>query len=126
MLLAAGDEKSFFHLPGDGDFRWQAISRADNETQWPFTVNDGWLSCVYLLGERTAYFIEKTGEKDEPRAVVISADAFDLSLGNLGKTAIFDRTIGLEELIRRISPFVQTAQRLCDQPRGAEIGPGEL
>lgn len=128
LLIAGSDEKSFFHLPGDGDFRWQAIERAENERDWPFTVDKGWLSCVYVLGERTAYFIEDFDADDgtDPRAVVISTDAFDLSLGNLGRTEIFDRTVGLETLIRRIAPLVQAGKRLCDQPRGTQIGPGEL
>lgn len=128
LFLAGSDEKSFFHLPGDGDFRWQAVERAGNERDWPFTVNKGWLACVYVVGERTAYFVEDLGEDDEsyPRAVVISTDAFDLSLGNLGKAEIFDRSVGLEELIRRVAPLVQAGRRLCDQPRGTTIGPGEL
>lgn len=128
LALAGSNEKSFFHLPGEGDFRWQAVERADNERDWPFTVHKGWLSCVYALGQRTAYSIERRDEDDEaePRAVVISSDAFDLALGNLGETEIFDRTIGLEELIRRVSPLVQTARKLCDQPCGSTIGPGEL
>jgi hypothetical protein len=48
------------------------------------------------------------------------------SLGNLGKADMFDRSVGLDQLIRRIAPHVQTAQRLCDQPRGTRVGPGEL
>lgn len=126
LLFVESDEKSFFHLPGEGDFRWQVVERAGNERDWPFTVDKGWLACVYVVGERTAYFVEDLDEEADPRAVVISADAFDLALANLGKTEIFDRSVGLEELIRRVAPFAAAGQRLCDQPRGTTVGPGEL
>lgn len=125
--LAAGDEQSLFHLPGEGDFRIQAVSRAESETDWPFAAAEGYLACTYVFGQRQVYFIDK-GALDpvKDRALSISSDPFQMAFVNLGRADGFAPNKGLEDLLRRVGPFVAAGQRLCDQPRGATIGPGEL
>lgn len=127
LLLAASDEKSFFHLPGEGDFRFQTIAKAENEKDWPFAAAEGYLACVWSTGQRQVYFVDKQAlVVGDPRTLAISSDPFQLAFINLGKGHLFAPNGGLEDLIRRVAPFVQLGQQLCDQPRGTEIGPGEL
>ena len=124
--LAASDEQSFFHVPDEGDFRFQTVSRAGNE-DWPFAVDEGYLACVYLMGQRQVYFMEKGDEAEGlDRALALSVDPFQLGFANFGQATRFAPNSGLEDLLRRIAPFVQVGRKLCDQPRGTTIGPGEL
>lgn len=126
--LPAG-EKDFFHIPGADDFRMQVIERV-NDRDWPFSVDTGYLMCIYILGQRTVYFSEilDEDEKDEgePRTVVVSVDPLDLAFVNIGASSLFAPHSGLAELIPRVAPYVRLGQRLCEQPRGSVIRRGEL
>ncbi|PZO73529.1 MAG: hypothetical protein DI629_19845 [Mesorhizobium amorphae] len=119
------DERSFFHIPGQGDFRSQKIARADNEQDWPFTVDEGLLMCAYILGQPTVYFAD-VASADSPRLLAISTDPMQLSFGNLGFSELLKDRGDLATLIPRIAPFAQAGSRLCLQPRGTDVGPGEL
>ena len=123
-------EKDFFHLPSEGDVRLQRISKSPKEQDWPFSVDTGQLACLYMLGQKTVYFVESSIDDDlsaeERRVVVISTNPFDLSFGNLGKHDLFAPSKGLADLIARVAPFVTLGQSLCEQPRGSELKSGEL
>ena len=120
-------ERSFFHIPSEEDFRLQPIERTDNEREWPFTVDKGYLSCVYVRGKPTVYFTI-TEDVDEGAAgtVVVSTDPIELVFVNIGRQGVFAPTSGLAELIKKVAPFENLGRRLCEQPRGTVVGPGEL
>jgi hypothetical protein len=126
-IPTASEEKGLFHLPVEGDFRVQAVSKADNEVDWPFASAEGYLTCAFILGQRQVYFVDKAATGDGSEGVLsISNDPFQLAFVNMGKSSLFAPNGGLADLIRRVAPFVQAGQRLCDQPRGTQVGPGEL
>ncbi len=129
MVLLAG-ERGLFHVPTSDDaFRVQRIDRTGGEKDWPFSVDGGYLMCVWLMGERTVYFTDRLGGEDAhetPRAVIVSANPLDLAFGNIGANDLFASVDGIEQLIVRVAPFASLGRRLCDQPRGSDIGSGEL
>lgn len=131
-FLIPASERGPFHFPMSEDaFRIQRIDRTDREKDWPFSVDSGYLICVWLMGERTVYFAERLREEEDdegetPRTVVVSTNPFDLALVNIGANGLFVPFDGFEKMIARLGPFVSLGRRLCDQPRGSDIGPGEL
>ena len=126
------NERGLFHVPEAGEVRLQAISRAGNEAQWPFSVASGLLACVWSGGRRIVSFIEQPeapdDEHDAPpgRHVIVSANPFELTFLNISSRDLFLPADNLEALIKRVAPFEALGQRLCDQPQGTTIGPGEL
>ncbi|MEO4001665.1 hypothetical protein [Mesorhizobium sp. CAU 1732] len=133
-LLLVSDERSLFYIPGPEDVRFQKISRTGNEKDWPFTVDDGTLSCVWSGGQKIVQFIETVPDDlDEhevegyvPDMVFVSSNPFDITLLNIGSRHLIVQVDTVEELIERMAPFERLGRRLCDQPRGTDIGPGEL
>ncbi|WP_421864885.1 hypothetical protein [Parvibaculum sp.] len=130
-LVLAG-EQSLFHLPSEEDVRLQPITRADNEADWPFTVDAGQIACVWSGGQKVAMFLERRPDALEdheeftPRSVMLSVNPFELTVMNIGNRGLLAHADSVETLIKRIAPYVTVAQRLCDQPRGARVGHGEL
>lgn len=130
-LVLAG-EQSLFHLPSEEDVRLQPITKADNETDWPFTVDAGQIACVWSGGQKVAMFLEQRPdtlddhEDFTPRSVMLSVNPFELTVLNMGHGGLLARADSVEALIKRIGPYVTVARRLCDQPRGARVGHGEL
>ena len=61
-LVLAG-ERSFFHVPQAAEVRVQRIARADNERDWPFSVDEGNLTCVWSVGQKLVFFFEKRPRK---------------------------------------------------------------
>ena len=129
-FLIPANERGLFHFPTSEDaFRIQRIDRTKGEKDWPFSIDSGYLMCVWLMGERTVYFAERLDDDDgdeTPRAVVVSTNPLDLALANIGANDLFVPFDGFEAMIVRLAPFVGLGRRLCDQPRGSDIGPGEL
>jgi hypothetical protein len=130
-LVLAG-ERSFFHIPQPAEVRIQRIARTDNERDWPFSVDEGNLTCVWSTGQKLVFFFENQPEElDQPddfraRGVMVTVNPFDLTVGNMANRALFVPVASVADLIRRIAPYVDVGQRLCDQPPGAIIGHGEL
>lgn len=128
-LMLAG-ERSLFHLPSGDELRTQPIERADNEQSWPFSVERGYLVCVWGVGQRLVYFFEDwAGEADgdgAPRGLVLSVDPVELTLMNMANRDLFTPSADVAERIRAVAPFRALGERLCDQPPGAEVGHGEL
>lgn len=120
-------ERSYFHLPSEEDFRIQSIERADNEREWPFTAEKGYLSCVYVTGKPTVYFtVTKDVDDGAAGTVVVSTDPIQLVFVNIGRQGVYAPISDLAELIRKVAPFESLGRRLCDQPRGTVVRPGEL
>ncbi|HTV68359.1 MAG TPA: hypothetical protein VMF90_07465 [Rhizobiaceae bacterium] len=130
--LILADEKSFLHLPDGYEFRFQHVSRTDHETGWPFSVDKGLIACVWGLGQRLTYFYEDVGSgsdaevQETPRFIVLSVNPLDVMFGSIGGSSLIAKHPTLEERIKLVGPFVAMAQRLCDQPQGTHVGPGEL
>lgn len=121
-----------FHIPSPDEVRTQPISRAENETGWPFSVDDGILTCVWSLGQKVVFFFESRppdlneDEPFEPRGVVVTTDPLQLTFGNMANRALFRPAASVEERIRLVAPFMTMGQKLCDQPAGTHVGHGEL
>jgi hypothetical protein len=125
------DERSFFHLPDDTDFRTQWISRGPGEEKWPFTAQSGCLMCAWLMGQPAVYFVPDTPEfRDEASedfpVLIISIDPFEIILSNAGHRDQFVAIETIEEKIKRMAPYVALGHALCEQPRGGQLGPAEL
>lgn len=132
MPLVLAGEQGLFHLPTPGEVRLQAISREDNETDWPFSVDEGMLTCVWSAGQKVVMFFENRpkdldeAEPFQPRGVIVTNDPMQLTLGNMANRALFKSSASVEERMRLVAPFAALGQRLCDQPAGARVGHGEL
>ena len=127
--LLVADEKSFFHVPEVEDFRVQKVARADRESEWPFTVDAGYLTCAYVLGESTVYFTDDPQDAtdlSDVRVVIVSTNPLDLIVGRLAGDGLIGAETPIEQLIVQMAPFKAIGNRLCAQPRGTSIGPGEL
>lgn len=126
--LLVADEKGWLHVPGTDEFRVQAISRTAHEADWPFAVDEGYLACAYVLGSPAVSFVEKLPEGDfsEPRAFILSTNPLDLAFAGISASGLLKPTGDLESLIRAMAPFQQAGERLCQQPQGTAIGPGEI
>ena len=130
-LVLAG-ERSFFHVPQAAEVRVQRIARADNERDWPFSVDEGNLTCVWSTGQKHVFFFEvrpkDIGEdvKFDARGVMVTVNPVDLTIGNIANRALFAPAADVADLIRRVAPYAEVGQRLCDQPPGAVISHGEL
>ncbi len=135
MPLMLAGEQSMLHFPRAEEVRLQPISRSANETEWPFSVDDGTLACVWSGGRKVVVFIETPkpsagddGDSDEfkVREVIVTTDPFMLTLGNMSNRALFRPAASIEERIKLVAPFVTLGEKLCDQPAGARVGHGEL
>jgi len=140
MTLAAGlattpvaepGERNIFRIPREDDVRVQKIARTPGETGWPFTVDEGLLMCLFVAGRPTVYFavVEPHDEwHEEPpvRLVMVSSDPFDATLANMAVNDLIVETDGPAGRMALFAPFEALGRRLCDQPRGTEMGPGEL
>jgi hypothetical protein len=136
-LMLAGEqvlagERGMFHFPSADEVRTQPISRAGNEANWPFSVDEGMLACVWSGGQRVVVFFENRpsglGEDEtfQPRQVIVTTDPMQLTLGNMAYRDLFRPAASVEERIRLVAPFAAMGQKLCDQPAGARVGHGEL
>ena len=132
MPLVLAGEQGLFHIPKPGEVRFQAISREDHETDWPFSVDDGTLTCVWSAGQRVVMFFEdrpKDLDQDkpfQPRGVIVTTDPMQLTVGNMANRALFKPSASVEERMRLVAPYAALGRRLCDQPAGARVGHGEL
>ncbi|RVA27295.1 hypothetical protein EN935_20710, partial [Mesorhizobium sp. M7D.F.Ca.US.004.03.1.1] len=125
-------ERGMFHFPSADEVRTQPISRAGNEANWPFSVDEGMLACVWSGGQRVVVFFENrpsdlgVDETFQPRQVIVTTDPMQLTLGNMAYRDLFSPAASVEERIRLVAPFATLGQKLCDQPAGARVGHGEL
>lgn len=127
MSVTLASERDFFHIPDQYEFRLQQIARTDRETAWAFSVERGYLLCVWGMGQRLTYFSTERDEDDTPvRLLVLTSNPFDLVFANLATADLFVPTGSIEERIRLVGPFTDMAQRLCDQPAGSQVRGGEL
>jgi hypothetical protein len=120
-------------FPQPEDVRFQVISKQAGEKDWPFAVTTGTLACVPSFGFRVVVFfpfpvgMRDDDALDEMQAVeepmIVTTDPLQL-LFSSSKYLVPGMTI--EEKIRRMGSYVSFGKKLCDQPKGAVVGPGEL
>jgi hypothetical protein len=132
-LLAASQAQAGALLPEPEDFRSQKIERQAGETDWPFVEPKGLLMCVKILGIKHVLF--HPGELEEyqfdedpmvdPAIVYVTTDPIQLWTDPSASEHLVPG-MSIEEKIRRMAPYVTFGKKLCDQPKGAIIGPGEL
>ncbi|MEM8540576.1 MAG: hypothetical protein AAGF25_06435 [Pseudomonadota bacterium] len=132
VAVVQAQEKGLFYLPKADDARFQKISRVGNEQGWPFTVDEGLLSCIYAAGRPLVMFLVEDGlEADNVtpklRSVTVSPDPFEAFLGNIGVNDLIADEGGNNKLrLELFSDFYEIGKRLCEQPRGSYLSPGEL
>ena len=130
MPLLLASEQDFFHLPNEHEVRVQPIARTDGERGWPFSVTSGHIACVWSAGRPLAIFVEDIDEADTDeeaaRHVILSVDPIELTVLNIANRTLFAPAGSIENLIERVAPYVVIGERLCDQPPGTVLGPGEL
>ena len=130
-VIPAFDERSLFSFPDAEDFRLQVIERLPGETGWPFVPDRGYLLCVFMFGQRTVYFATMPEPGDdpddfEPRVIIVSNNPVDLIFANLANRDLVREQADPAALVRAFAPVFAAGKRLCDQPRGEVLGPGEL
>ena len=92
MPLMLAGEQNLFHFPSPDEVRVQPISRAEHETGWAFSVDDGMLTCVWSGGRRIVFFFEgRPSDLDEqeafqPRGVIVTTDPIQLTIGNMANS----------------------------------------
>ena len=133
FLAAAAHPAHASLFPQPEDVRFQVISKQPGEAQWPFAVDVGTLACVYALGMRVVVFLpysvtkpaedffDEADNRDD--ALVVTTDPIQLMVA---ENKYFVPNLSLEDKIRRMGPYVSLGKKLCDQPEGAIVGPGEL
>ncbi|RWE37832.1 MAG: hypothetical protein EOS78_14830 [Mesorhizobium sp.] len=132
MPLMLAGEQGMFHFPTAAEVRLQPIARAGNEAGWPFSDDEGTLTCVWSGGQKVVMFFEgrphglDEDEDFEPRGVIVTTDPLQLTLGNMANRDLFRAAASVEERLRLVAPFMAMGQKLCDQPAGARVGHGEL
>ena len=125
-------ERSLFHFPNPKEVRVQKIVRAGNERDWPFSIESGNLACIWSAGRKQVFFVEmrpediNAGKEFMPRYVIVSANPFDLTFGNMADRTLFAPMTDVAELVRRAAPYAALGERLCDLPPGTIVRPGEL
>ncbi len=129
---ALANEKSMFSLPKAEDARFQRIEKSGDEKSWPFTVDQGLLACIYAAGRPLVLFLVEDGTEDDGltpklRSVTLSPDPFESIFGNMfSNDLIADDGGNTERRMELFLPMYDVGRRLCDQPKGAQIGSGEL
>ncbi len=132
-LLALPHAQAGGLLPDPEDFRTQKIERQAGETDWPFIEQKGLLMCVKVFGIKQVLFHpgeieEYSFEEDplvDPAIIVVTTDPIQLWTDPTASQHLVPN-MTIEEKIRRMAPYVTLGKKLCDQPKGAMIGPGEL
>jgi hypothetical protein len=120
-------------LPEPEDFRSQKIVRHAREADWPFLHQRGLLMCVKVFGIKQVLFhpgdLEEYHFNDDPLTdpaiIIVTTDPIQLWTDPAASELLVPN-MTIEEKIRRMAPYVTLGKKLCDQPKGAMIGPGEL
>lgn len=108
-------------------FPEKVIRRADSQFEWPFSVDQGELTCVAYGGQKHVFFAEiltdeqmgEFGNMTLPRMVVVSANplAYLASIEDRELYAPFD---SIETLIVRLAPFEKMGWALCDADKARD------
>jgi hypothetical protein len=135
MLPLWGAPTNAQMIPEVEDFRQQTISRQAGESGWPFVAQSGVLSCVYSLGQKFVFFVpegdatlgdeDEAADESETGVINVTTDPI-LLLVQQEQSRLLVPGLTIEEKIRRLGPYVSLGKKLCEQPMGTIVGPGEL
>ncbi|MGE0284541.1 MAG: hypothetical protein AB7P20_28565 [Rhizobiaceae bacterium] len=93
------------------------IDRATAQTEWPFSVHRGDLSCVDMGNQRFVFFSEKPATDDlvdivNRRTVVVSTNPLTW-FASFEDRALYAPFKDLETLIKRLAPYEAMGTKLC-------------
>jgi hypothetical protein len=119
-LAFAGEGPALAAAIPAGVFPEITIRKGEAPHEWPFSVNEGKLTCVEYGGRQTVIFTEpwrtdvpqEFGNMTPPRSVIVSVDPFALLASHEDRDLYlpFD---SLETLIKRLAPFETMGRALC-------------
>lgn len=100
------------------------ITRSEAQTEWPFSVDQGELSCVNYGQGAFVFFSEilpddvdnAPGPMKLPRMVVVSANPMAL-FASIEDRALYAPFDTLEALIKRLAPYETMGRELCAQQK---------
>lgn len=108
-----------------GSFPERAIRASEATVEWPFSVDEGTLTCVDMNGQKVVLFSEpwredvpqEFGNMTLPRSVIVSANPIAL-LASVEDRDLYRPFDSIETLIGRLAPYETMGRELCD---GREI-----
>ena len=114
-------------VPDEKDVHFQVIAKVDGEKDWPFVAERGRLVCVSMTPGPAVMFVPD-GEGDDERPLILDVNPYGMLINNMGRTKPGLLPYGgkLEELIRRVAPFVAMGHMLCKQKDGPAVPGSEL
>ncbi len=108
-------------IPGFEDFRIQRIQRAKGEDDWPFVAEKGRLLCAPSWQKRFVYFIPDKEGGGIGYPLALDENMMMVALVNMGRGSALRPFDNLEQLVKRLSPYLAMGKRLCDQPAGSDL-----
>ena len=114
-------------IPDEKDLHFQVITKADGEKDWPFVAARGKLVCISLISGPAVMFVPD-GKGDDEQPLMLDVNPYGMVINNMGmkKSALLPYGGKLEELIRRVAPFVAMGHMLCKQKDGPAVPGSEL
>ena len=115
-ILAADTPRGFL----DDMIGETVIRRSEAETEWPFSIDEGELTCIVLNGQRGVFFAEiltpeQTGEIGNmtlPRSVIVTTNPLAL-FATVEDRELYAPYDSLETLIRRLGPYERIGLGVC-------------
>jgi hypothetical protein len=103
------------------------IRKGQTLHEWPFSIDEGRLSCIALAGQRYVFFSEILGEEQAgtignmtlPRMVAVTANPFAL-FATHDSRELYAPWDSLEALIERLAPYERMGWKLCDDSAAPE------
>lgn len=119
-LAFAGEGPAVAAFVQAGVFPEITIRKGETAHEWPFSVDEGKLTCVEYGGRQTVIFTEpwrrdvpqEFGNMTLPRSVIVSVDPFAL-LASREDRDLYLPFDSLETLIKRLAPFETMGRALC-------------
>lgn len=107
-------------IPAPKDFRSQEIHRVQGE-DWPFTAKKGLLLCAPGWQQKYVYFVPQDAEGNNEYPFALDSNIMLTALVNMGRASALRPYDNLEQLLKRLSPYISMGKRLCDQPAGTKL-----
>ena len=102
-------------------FPERVIAKGDSPHEWPFSIDEGRLSCIPFETQRHVFFSEiltdeemgEFGNMTLPRMVVVTANPMAF-LATVDDRELYAPWDTLETLIKRLAPYERMGWELCD------------
>jgi hypothetical protein len=97
------------------------IRQGETGHDWPFSIDEGELTCLEYQGQRYVFFAEILAENEMgtfgamklPRSVVVSSNPLALFASHEDR-ALYAPWDSLETLVTRLAPYERMGRALCD------------